>query len=979
MANDKGKVQDVEVTKVTSKDLKESLGGGKEKVDGAINNMTNLQHSRQKIQKVVEKLKDVSRFQSKDDVSGFADEVKEYLSGVLDAVAQDTHVQSEKSAKNHVDNLKQKLEELMGKLQNQNNKSPFNFGDSELKKYIDDVDHGEKGAIKQLYKALPAISKNDHPVARALVFATYNGAVNFSTQLRGGYKSSYQGATIQALDTPTSSDATKCVKILLSCLPLIFSYLQHLYWKCKHDNAKGGWSQQLLNGSGNEGADLKHFMDLMTFSSVRLNGTMTGDNVVRNAFKDFTEFTASGSSPTYAAFLKNLKEKPTESVTAPTTNPLSALFYCSKAYFQCCQAKVSQTRPPSSIREMLYWLMGLTATPQFVDLLGHIDNVVGKDFKVAVSGSSKTGETLSPDQVTSYILSTCYTCPSVLNIIQGSVPPNGSGDEPWLHGLYSNATFPFQYPSSGAALFYGLSDYTYALQFQLGFLYQQCSQLYVNMCGWFMCNYGQGVNTNSSKGKVVSSHICPAGCTKQEHKNSDKFSEHKSGDCEHDGCGTANNRPSPLQAFLSDNLKGFSRGHPSGHSHHLATCSGRTCHVPMGFDKRLRPGRVLQGGHISLTLTPLCGSYTSPLPQLSEKLGCLTKRTPRTLGDLFGFTWHLNGQLFKGGKTAEESLSEFFKSIGFSNYSGSSQTTADQFFQAIDNKIAALKSSPPPKAIEKALSLFPGLPFWYNLFMIKPDDSLPARLFRVKSTDHNTRGPSKYTGEHNDLYSLYNQMCNIPPNNTCGKYLHPLCYSNGATYAPKHAITYLSWVLYLTDDLQYKFQKLLDDFTKIDCSNSGCGGLTKCAEHHASGTHGTSCTCPSVVQCGGVLPLLYGHGFRSYDAIHLKNGSKGNGGDVRKCSAFAAQLKSVLAGKPLTNLLTSIDAFLFAIRWEFFSKLSGFWTIYIGLILYTFFFLLDTLHVRSHLKLTSSHTVPPLALLTSGKPLPITQLTYIGQ
>ncbi|GIX64741.1 variant erythrocyte surface antigen-1 family protein [Babesia caballi] len=800
-------------------------------------------------------------------------------------------------------------------------------------------------------------------------------------------KRNYQPNYVK-VEPPINFDVTHA-KIFLSCLPLIFNNLSYFYWQCRDG---GQWQNQNLTGGS-----LSPFMEGHWFRNSYMNENMTGTSVVRNVMKtSFQEFDdASSQQKFYSDFLKNFRSKglATWRVTHQATdqNCLSGLYILCSCYFQCQQIKNSDkaSRSPQTIREMLYFLAAFQFSPQYDEF----DRYVTEYFKgiisdptkstpdarddselklqVADSGTSATGNTLSAADLKSHLLSSCLFAPALLGAIQDH---SASKDDPWLHDLYSNSAFPFKYPSSGATLFYALADYTYALQFQLGFLYQQCSQLYVNTCGWFMCTYGQGVNTNDSNGKVVSSHICPVGCTKPEHKNSDKFSEHEKDDCQHSGCGQ-NANASPLQAFLTDKLTGFSRGHPSSHSGHLGTCSGHTCHVPMGFDKRLRPGRVLQGGHISLTLTPLCGSYTSPLTQLSEKLGCLTKRTPKTLGDIFGFIWTLNSQLFKGGKSADTALSEFFKSIGFNNYLSSSQITPSTFLTYVTHKITGLKSKSSSKAIEKALCLFPGLPFWYNLFMVKPNESLPACLFKVKSTDHKTR----YTGNHDDLYSLYNQTCNADPNNTCGQYLYPLCYGNGATYAPTHASTYLSWVLYLSDDLQSWFQDMLEEFKNIDCKVSGC---IRCDNsNHKVGQHGTSaaCSCDSVVHCGGTLPLLYQHGFRYYNAFQLKNGSKGNGDNKRTCQHFRQQVHKVLAKEtPLDNLITSIDAFLYAIRWEFFSKLSGFWTIYISLIVYTFFFLLDTLHMRSHLKLTS-HTVPPLALLTSDNPLPTTKLAYIGQ
>ncbi|GIX65987.1 extracellular matrix-binding ebh, putative [Babesia caballi] len=275
----------------------------------------------------------------------------------------------------------------------------------------------------------------------------------------------------------------------------------------------------------------------------------------------------------------------------------------------------------------------------------------------------------------------------------------------------------------------------------------------------------------------------------------------------------------------------------------------------------------------------------------------------------------------------------------------------------------------------------PAIPFFYQLFMTNSDDFLPVTFFNLKGTDHNPRKPSQYNGTHNDLYSLFNSTCSEPK---CGPYLYPLTHSDGATFAPTHASTYLSWVLYLTDDLYESLQAFHERFSSLKCT--GCKNDSKCQPHNP-GDHASQCTCPSIVDCADVLPLLYRDGFRFLSAFRLKGMKKESSEKgytqtaetKRQCSAFATQLQSVISGNPLTKLLESIDDFLFLFRYYFLGNLSAFWTIYMCLILYTFFFLLDTLHLRSHLKLTSSHTVPHLALLTSGKPLPITKLTYIGQ
>ncbi|GIX65995.1 variant erythrocyte surface antigen-1 family protein [Babesia caballi] len=839
----------------------------------------------------------------------------------------------------------------------------------------------------------------------------------FKSTEMGDYKSGYVYSYEPGVAEWQESNRTTCAKIFLGCLPLIFSKLTYFYWRCH--SSGGGWNTSHLTRG-----DLGNFLFGMDYHPRFLNGGKKGHNIIQTAMnKNFTDFSegmtrgqqlasersrreeaakkeiyASASddtntNPTYPEFLAGCNQKlnvqmKSRSAANFEDRPLSVLHLLASCYFRCQQSKrdTASSRSPSTIREMLYFLAALPYSPNYGSLGSHISNYfttispvsdansdAERMIAVADSSTNQKHNTLSAADLKYHLISTCSFSTAVLGMIQG--PGASKSSEPWLYELYCNSAFNLKYPS-GAALFNALAKYTYAVQFQMNFLYWQC---YNNgmRCGWQYCWFGSEIEPKKND-KAVQSHLCHADCA---HSSG-------SGACvDHNTigktkCGQSTGSNSPLQSFLTDCLSGFCRKIP-GISNHLATCSG-PCHAPMGFKAdHLRSASKI-GWNIMAALIPFCSSENSPLTQLSEKLGCLTKRTPRTLGDLFGFKWHLNGQLFKSGVSAEESVKEFFTSLGVSVTNQLSEITADQFLQDINNKITKFASQNPANSIDKALSLFPGLPFWYNLFMVKPGESLPAVLFKIKNIPHQTSKPPEYSGNHNDLYSLYNQNClNQKP---CGQYLRPLCYSNGATYAPTNASAYMSWILHLTDDLEYQFRELLDDFTNIDCSKVGCN-QRKCSTNHGLGTHGrtSNCSCDSVVKCGGTLPLLYSKGFNFYNAFVLmggqnKSGVKYDGPTKRSCEQFHNTLTAVLKPKaPLDKLITAIDTFLYAIRWEFFSKLSAFWTIYICTILYTFFFLLDTLHLRSHLKLTSSHSVPPLALLTSGKPLPVTKPTYLTQ
>ncbi|GIX62840.1 variant erythrocyte surface antigen-1 family protein [Babesia caballi] len=931
---------------VSSSDLKGQIGNGLKTFETAVGKMDRLSEKSPKmIGTVVQQLKEVNKLkQSKNDLAQLAFAFKTYLGNLFKQVEEDSNIKSaqlkqQDDVKNLVTQVKNTITNVVNQLTRTSAQSSLDLrkDGNGVGKYIDDA----WKTLTSLSVTMSAIPRTS-PVAKVLCIAVFNGAKGLLTQLMLCYQSSYQGTTTNELTTPKSPQAAICAKIFLSCLPLIFSNLQQLYWKCKHDNAKGGWSTQQLNGSGGQGTDLKHLMDLMTFSSVRLNGAMTGDNIVSNAFKDFNEFTNAASAQSYAEFLKRFKSTGIEkwkadNPTAQNENYLSGLYLCSSWYFQGCQAKLTQTRPPSSIREMLYWLSGLQFAPRYNDLENQITSIVRSDFNVAISGSPKSNEQLTSDQVTEYLVMTCLHAQTVFSSIQAPRISNHP-EEPWLHSLYSNSEFNFTYPSSGTALLYTLSNYVYALQFQFQFLYKQCEFDYENGCGWWLCKFGSSVLPKNDT--TVSSSFCGSVEVASGKHNGDK-------------CGIQTQNPSPLQAFLTDKLKGFRRD-PADPYSHLAECaSGSMCHVPMGFKVNDLRG-LATGGHLMMALNFFCGKSNTPLPKLCHTLSCVTKRTPMTLSDVFGFTFHLTGQMFRDARAKD------------SDPTSDVNSALESLLKKVPNTIKALFSDV-TSDLEKMGSRFFDLSLHCH------------RKNGIKTVQRNSA--ENYRKHHNsnkarDLMSLYDSECK---DKTCGKYLEPLAVSSGATFANDFASTYLTWALYLTDDIYESFQGFLDRFNSLKCT--GCQNTPPCDSHNP-GEHSSQCQCPSIVQCADALTVLYEYGFHFQDAFWLKGrnytgGKWHDNSNKRSCANFHSQLQSVINGNPLTQLLASIDELVYLFRKYFLYNQSAFWTIYIGLILYTFFFLLDTLRVRSHLHFPSSNSIPPVSLLTTGRAPALTKFTKL--
>ncbi|GIX66042.1 extracellular matrix-binding ebh [Babesia caballi] len=992
------------------------VDGIAKKVDG-IDKKVLRGPNQNKLKDVFTQLKVIHPEETGTSISGESQAVQDFLGKVERTLKQDNSVYF----KAYCEKLAELLNtnDLKGKAQKDTEALSY----TSFQANIQGVSNAARALNSEIHRINTTPGKNNLLPNAAVFTAVRDAATAFIADVKdpGKYTSYYNGAQNRGVNV-------QCAKIFLSCIPLFYQALTYLYWGC-HDKGGGWGSQTLANGA------LRSYFDSQGLLSPYVGTNKRGAHIAESALKGFqAEFTkgmtkASSPSPfTYSTFTKELQDKVTTNGNQLYSNcPLSALYHGASCYFRCQQITNAKSAAgaPQTIREMLYFLAALQFSPQYDAFDGYVTEyfkaVTGNqsgndsDLKLQVAdsgitpkpGSSASSDTLSAADLKSHLASTFHLAPAFIGLIQDHSASDKS--DPWLHSLFSNSQFNLSIPSSGAGIFGALSNYAYALQFQLSFLYIQCRNTYTVGCGWNQCTFGKTVNQNTTT-QIVESHICSVGCTRSttDHKDGN----HATGDCGHDGCGKQPNKGSPLQAFLTDNLQGFTHSLPGSSGHLDNHPTGSMCHVPMGFQSTdLRDSTASKGAHISVTLDHFCGGFNTPLRQLSEKLGCLTKRTPRTLGDLFGFMWHLNGQLFKDAQIM----------YGFKTAVKQKPPSVEDFITKFKTAIGShrFRLSPEQTGIVKSFeSMGQKIPFLYQLFMLDESNSLPDALFDLTYHCHKWESGSsrnstrlvhkdhigKSCSNPNDLWSLYQLVKPKPTQNNdtdpykdcrdqyCGGYLYPLTHSDGATFAPTHASTYLSWVLYLSDDLQSWFQDMLDEFKNIDCKVSGCAGQPKCSENHASGTHGTSsspCSCPSVVDCVDFLPLLYRHGFRFLSAFRLKgmkwensNSSrtyKQTSETKRTCAQFYSQLQSVISGNPLSNLLTSIDTFLYAIRWEFFSKLSGFWAIYISLILYTFFFLLDTLHLRSHLKLTSSHTVPPLALLTSGNPLPITKLTYIGQ
>ncbi|GIX64681.1 variant erythrocyte surface antigen-1 family protein [Babesia caballi] len=1013
-------------TKLVSamKNIKAALGGGLHTFKSAVTQVETVLRDVdvQSIKEVLQKLKDVSKLGSQGNLSGFAGKVEKYFEAALGSLKD----KISGTAQTEIGTLKESLTTLVTKIcSNCTTSKPIDLTQQDVKKGIDAMANRQTGTLTNLRTAIAKneIAESQH---RFLVEVVVSGTNGFLRQLRRKYGSYYEGATWRDSVSYFSGGIspaleTKCAQIFLSCVPFIWSGLSYLFWRSNLNNSEGGFKDLTLSGG-----DAKAYMFTMGYTNLnQISGEKMGADVFEAAmkgFKDFKDgmakaqrraddrvrkFQASAPTPTFPKFLHELEKQATNISTSigsnVQNNPMSLAYLVAKCYFKGVHLTSSQSRGrPSTIRQMLYWVAGLPFAPGYESLKAHVSGIfrgalgdhTATDpaelrLPVAVSGSTSKRDFFSPASVTSYILTTACTIPNTLAFLQGRYDSSG----PLLHSVFSNS-MKFKYPASGAALFSELCDYAYALKFHLTFLHQQCKGKYSEGFGWRHCKYGQSVNNGLPNGGSVPAWIC-AGyqCTDDTtcyHNGKTGIATNK---CYHNdakegkGCGDPQGKPSPLQAFLTDTLKGFRLNSSESISTHLDNHSpGSMCHVKMGFTADTLLNATLMGYYLYHPLNFLCGNPNSPLPQLCDQLTCLSRRTPRTLGDLFGFIWHLNGQLF-----SDELIIHDLKTIIKQN-----PYSVEDFIEQLKAKLRSrhsLPASAPGKSgVVKSLeSMAHTVPFLYQLFTLDESKFLPDLIFDLTQHCHrrhvgsngssvtHTNPSGKSCSNPNDLWSIYNPVYSDTEHaacrsRNCGGYLQPLTHALGSAFAPTYASSYLSCLLYLADDLRGWLNELRVQFEKLICSHCGstCQNGGQC-----HGSTDVICQCDSVVKCSGVLPLLYANGFHFHNAYLLNDTQT-----KRTCKKFHDQLTAVLAqdeNTPLFKLLLTIDEFLYMFRFYFFYNLSSFWLCSLLILLYFIFYGIDVLHIRSHVHLSSSNSIAPIGLLTTGKALPVTKLKYIAQ
>ncbi|CDR71779.1 hypothetical protein, conserved [Babesia bigemina] len=348
--------------------------------------------------------------------------------------------------------------------------------------------------------------------------------------------------------------------------------------------------------------------------------------------------------------------------------------------------------------------------------------------------------------------------------------------------------------------------------------------------------------------------------------------------------------------------------------------------------------------------------------------------------------------------------------MGFRGFSGSTKSGADlceiirEFFgSGLVASLLGLSPTPPktlPEHFGFALSLVNG---WVNITNLTPEKR--SEFSFQSSFESRIRDVSlKLYPDSNKLIktlmraygsqAVLHEYCKHPhlvnftssdicrydvADVACAPYLQSLCSGSYEYMAIKHCELYLTWAIYLSWDFWRLLNNLYNDFCNIFCADWGCRGCLR-GDTCKKGSHGRTdektgnphCQCPSIVDCNGVSPTLYRYGFSFCDAVKL-NDSKYK----KKCSDFCSQLNKLLTSQYFKDLFKECDNFIWTIREPFTYLVLALWSLSLFYLICVMVGRLDVLHIRSHLRIPSSHKITAQSLLAAAQVGRLAKISYL--
>ncbi|CDR96087.1 Ribosome-binding protein 1 [Babesia bigemina] len=365
---------------------------------------------------------------------------------------------------------------------------------------------------------------------------------------------------------------------------------------------------------------------------------------------------------------------------------------------------------PKTVREMLYWFVGLNTYGLIGTIQKYVEGIF-KDFKGDAIEVTGDPDQLTTSCVTAKLTEACLYSATVIYRVR-----HNNDFKAFATFDFESVYSQFRYSPDPAGLLCQLRDYVYACHHQLQFLKSQCNRD-KSLGGWQNCNYGSDITASNS----------------------------------------------PLQAFLTD-------GWDSTFETHLFDPCNLCLksRVRMGFRDEDLPSSQQTGNTLSTILTPSCGGE-DPLLTLCSYLNCLTRRTPRTTGELVSF-FHNFGNEMHG--YASKSLSPLGNSLR------TPHLDCPDWDHLGRHDLQAVSG-------------------------VRGTESLNS----VSNHNHDNAHPRT-------LSTLVG--CGSDPD-SCHPRMSPITYRAYALYSQSFAHTYLSWTVYLPDRLWESLEKMYYDLKKHNC------------------------------------------------------------------------------------------------------------------------------------------------------------------
>ncbi|CDR71867.1 hypothetical protein, conserved [Babesia bigemina] len=821
-------------------------------------------------------------------------------------------------------------------------------------------DHNLHGLLQKLISANNELKPDNFAKPNTPVLdGIGSGISKFVDELRKVYISTYDSVSFDGVlfdnhryeVTPRGAVSTyylsgygkKCAKVFITTLEMLSNDFYTLIkesmksWKARqintyNDNLFGKWLEdrgyKVDREKGKQTGELQNKSD-MTVTTIY--------DILSKNIRSVVEV------DTQTSWMKDIvQRKKARNENANQINVVDILLFLYEQvqiYYKVSHYNVpSKPKAPSSVKDMLQWLIGLPHTTVYNELtVGGFGELFDRPEEEKLTDES--GPTLKledDDKLDAYpatitavnlrdtLTEVCHYSYDVLVSLLG----HGHAGGRYACEFNTNED-KFSYPNDMNALICSMLDILTRLHEQLYFLCRQCHYT-TDLSGWANCWYGRDVGGASWKCNALQ---CPDQSADQIHNQTCNQKCNQISDC---------GLKSPLQSFLEDGLQGF-LPHQLKVERGALVCtvkhSGLPCKTPMGFgDISQLASHRQQGKHIFTTLYKFCGSKSSPLTRLRSQLKCILPNAPKTLNDMFAFYFTLLNDWNEAAGTRQMHRENAFK-----------------------------------KAVIEA-----------NFENHNTELDITAMF---KNRDHGLNAATQKS-EHitGDLYALVDCHTNSSSvsSHPCGPYLRPICQDGFSTFTAKNAEKYVSWIIYSTGSFLHLLKQLYEE-----CNSNCAGDRPKCRVSRCKkgckaldspmspgSTHEKSCG--SIVDCKLMRPTIYKYGFVLGDCESLSAESS-----KRTCKDLCMVLQSVTNEKesahhPLAELVyRTIPDFLFTIRAPFIWLNVALWLLSFLYLLHIMVIRLDLLHIKSHLHSPSSHRIAAQSLLAAGRVNKLGRVFYL--